>query len=80
MSSSWLFIFRYHLPSFVCEYSLSHAKEEEGILGVGLPGDEVQNPTAFPIHNGVVGALYSAGYTKSQSFSLYLNDFGKFLL
>ena len=51
--------------------------EPRGIMGVGLPGLEAAD---IPEHPGVIQLLYSQGYISSQSYSLYLDDYGKLSL
>jgi Eukaryotic aspartyl protease len=51
--------------------------EPRGIMGVGLPSLEA---TDIPEHPGVIQLLYNQGYILSQSYSLYLDDYGKLSL
>lgn len=48
--------------------------EPRGILGVGLPADEVAD---IPEHDGVLELLVDQGYISSNSYSLYLDSYGK---
>ena len=65
------------LTNVIIGLALDDTNEDRGILGVGLPADEVPG---IPSHAGVLELLVQQGYISSTSYSLYLDRYSKLSL
>ena len=65
---------RANLTNVIIGLATNDINEQRGILGVGLPADEVPD---IPKHAGVLELLVEQGYIRSTSYSLYLDSYSK---